>query len=126
MRWLVTGEARLQRRAEAASGKGQRHCSNIAAQARDRRARSPALGEIAARFNAPAAAGHAGSLRSGLGANTQAKSEGYKRSRNTRVFLVAVSPDESGEYALDWLMSELVEDGDEVIAMRVKDMSESG
>ncbi|BEI80992.1 hypothetical protein CcaverHIS002_0201520 [Cutaneotrichosporon cavernicola] len=27
----------------------------------------------------------------------QAKSEGYKRSRNTRVFLVAVSPDESGE-----------------------------
>jgi hypothetical protein len=59
-------------------------------------------------------------------ANTQAKSEGYKRSRNTRVFLVAVSPDESGEDALDWLMSELVEDGDEVIAMRVKDMSESG
>jgi nucleotide-binding universal stress UspA family protein len=55
----------------------------------------------------------------------QAKSEGYKRSRNTRVFLVAVSPDESGEDALDWLMSELVEDGDEVIAMRVKDMSES-
>ncbi|BEJ11695.1 hypothetical protein CspHIS471_0201550 [Cutaneotrichosporon sp. HIS471] len=55
----------------------------------------------------------------------QAKSEGYKRSRNTRVFLVAVSPDESGEYALDWLMSEMVEDGDEVIAMRVKDISES-
>jgi hypothetical protein len=41
------------------------------------------------------------------------------------VFLVAVSPDESGEDALDWLMSELVEDGDEVIAMRVKDMGES-
>lgn len=41
------------------------------------------------------------------------------------MFLVAVSPDESGEDALDWLMSELVEDGDEVIAMRVKDMGES-
>lgn len=37
-----------------------------------------------------------------------------------------MSPDESGEDALDWLMSELVEDGDEVIAMRVKDMSEAG
>lgn len=58
--------------------------------------------------------------------HSQAKSEGYKRSRNTRVFLVAVSPDESGEDALDWLMSELVEDGDEVIAMRVKDLSDAG
>ncbi|WOO82209.1 Universal stress protein A family protein [Vanrija pseudolonga] len=54
----------------------------------------------------------------------QTKSEGYKRSRNTRVFLVAVSPDESGEDALDWLMSELVEDGDEVVAMRVVEMGE--
>ncbi|ODN72887.1 hypothetical protein L202_08310 [Cryptococcus amylolentus CBS 6039] len=49
----------------------------------------------------------------------QAKSEGYKRSRNTRVFAVACSPDESGESALEWLMSELVEDGDEVVALRV-------
>jgi len=37
-----------------------------------------------------------------------------------------VSPDESGEDALDWLMSELVEDGDEIVAMRVKEMSEEG
>ncbi|TYJ52001.1 hypothetical protein B9479_007404 [Cryptococcus floricola] len=50
---------------------------------------------------------------------SQAKSEGYKRSRNTRVFAVACSPDESGESALEWLMSELVEDGDEVVALRV-------
>lgn len=57
---------------------------------------------------------------------SQTKSEGYKRSRNTRVFLVAVSPDESGEDALDWLMSELVEDGDEVVAMRVVEMGEEG
>lgn len=56
----------------------------------------------------------------------QAKSEGYKRSKNTRVILVAVSPDESGEDALDWLMSELVEDGDEIVAMRVKEMSDEG
>jgi hypothetical protein len=56
----------------------------------------------------------------------QAKSEGYKRSRNTRVFLVAVSADESGEDALDWLMSELVEDGDEVIGLRVIELDEGG
>ncbi|EIW71375.1 universal stress protein [Tremella mesenterica] len=54
----------------------------------------------------------------------QAKSEGYKRHRNTRVFAVAVSADESGEDALDWLMSELVEDGDEVVAIRVIELDE--
>ncbi|KAK1923641.1 hypothetical protein DB88DRAFT_491937 [Papiliotrema laurentii] len=54
----------------------------------------------------------------------QAKSEGYKRSRNTRVFAVAVSADESGEDALDWLMSELVEDGDEIVAIRVIELGE--
>jgi len=53
-----------------------------------------------------------------------AKSEGYKRSRNTRVFAVAVSADESGEDALDWLMTELVEDGDEVVAIRVIELDE--
>ena len=58
--------------------------------------------------------------------SVQAKSEGYKRSRNTRVFTVAVSADESGEDALDWLMSELVEDGDEVVAIRVIDIDEGG
>ena len=56
----------------------------------------------------------------------QAKSEGYKRSRNTRVFAVAVSADEAGDEALDWLMSELVEDGDEVVAIRVIELDEGG
>ncbi len=60
------------------------------------------------------------------GIREQAKSEGYKRSRNTRVFAVAVSADESGEDALDWLMSELVEDGDEVVAIRVIELAEGG
>ncbi|ORY34684.1 hypothetical protein BCR39DRAFT_514004 [Naematelia encephala] len=54
-----------------------------------------------------------------------AKSEGYKRSRSTRVFAVAVSADESGETALDWLMSELVEDGDEIVAIRVIDIDDA-
>lgn len=37
-----------------------------------------------------------------------------------------MSPDESGEDALDWLMSELIEDGDELVAMRVVDISDEG
>lgn len=56
----------------------------------------------------------------------QAKSEGYKRSRNTRVFAVAVSDNEAGEDALEWLMSELVEDGDEIVAIRVIELDEDG
>ena len=32
----------------------------------------------------------------------QTKSAGYKRTRNTRVYLCAASPDESGQQALDW------------------------
>ncbi|KAH8112841.1 hypothetical protein DFH11DRAFT_385683 [Phellopilus nigrolimitatus] len=48
----------------------------------------------------------------------QAKSEGYRRDRSTRVFLVAASPDESGIEALDWVMDSLVQDGDELIVFR--------
>lgn len=39
---------------------------------------------------------------------------------------MAVSPDESGDTALEWLMSELVEDGDEVVAIRVIEIDEGG
>ena len=46
------------------------------------------------------------------------KSDGYKRSRNTRVFLCAASPDESGREALDWSLESLVQDGDELIIFR--------
>ena len=42
------------------------------------------------------------------------------------MFAVAVSADESGEDALDWLMAELVEDGDEVVAIRVIELDEGG
>jgi hypothetical protein len=40
--------------------------------------------------------------------------------------MIAVSPDEAGEDALDWLMNELVEDGDEVVALRVLELDEDG
>ncbi|KAF8338762.1 uncharacterized protein EI90DRAFT_3144170 [Cantharellus anzutake] len=48
----------------------------------------------------------------------QAASEGYHKSRNTRVFLCAASADSSGMQALDWAMDSLVQDGDELIVVR--------
>ncbi|THU79260.1 hypothetical protein K435DRAFT_875682 [Dendrothele bispora CBS 962.96] len=46
------------------------------------------------------------------------KSDGYKRTRNTRVFLCASSPDESGREALDWALESFVQDGDEFVVFR--------
>lgn len=51
----------------------------------------------------------------------QVKSEGYRRTRNTRVFLCASSPDESGREALEWSLEYLVQDGDELIVFRGAD-----
>lgn len=56
--------------------------------------------------------------------SSQAKSDAYRRTRNTRVFMVAVSPDESGSEALEWLMESLIEDGDEIVAVRVIELDE--
>ncbi|KAI0826109.1 hypothetical protein BC629DRAFT_1276245 [Irpex lacteus] len=46
------------------------------------------------------------------------QSEGYARSKNTRVYLCAASPDESGSQALDWALDSLVQEGDELIVFR--------
>ncbi|KAJ7072963.1 hypothetical protein C8F01DRAFT_1012966 [Mycena amicta] len=46
------------------------------------------------------------------------KSAGYAHTRNTRVFLCAAGPDESGREALDWSLEGLVQDGDELIVCR--------
>ncbi|KAJ3711046.1 hypothetical protein C8R42DRAFT_596377 [Lentinula raphanica] len=48
----------------------------------------------------------------------RAKSAGYKRTRSTRVFLCASSPDESGREALDWALESFVQDGDEFVVFR--------
>ncbi|KAJ7108808.1 hypothetical protein C8R44DRAFT_635962, partial [Mycena epipterygia] len=48
----------------------------------------------------------------------QVKSEGYSRTRSTRVFLCAAGPDESGREALDWSLEALAQDGDELIVCR--------
>jgi len=47
-----------------------------------------------------------------------AESVGYTRSPQTRVFLCAASPDESGRQALDWALDSLVQDGDELVVFR--------
>ncbi|TBU25714.1 hypothetical protein BD311DRAFT_727300 [Dichomitus squalens] len=46
------------------------------------------------------------------------QSEGYTRTRSTRVFLCASSPDESGSQALEWCLESLVQDGDELVVFR--------
>ncbi|KAF8843545.1 hypothetical protein BDN67DRAFT_994978 [Paxillus ammoniavirescens] len=52
------------------------------------------------------------------------QSDGYARSRATRVFLCAASPDESGREALEWALECLVQDGDELIVFRGIDQEE--
>lgn len=54
------------------------------------------------------------------------KSDGYKRTRKTRVFLCAASQDESGQEALDWALECLVQDDDEFIVVRGFDAGELG
>lgn len=54
------------------------------------------------------------------------QSEGYSRTKNTRVFLCAASPDESGTQALDWALESLVQEGDEFIVFRGVDDADLG
>ncbi|KAG8900049.1 hypothetical protein FRB99_006281 [Tulasnella sp. 403] len=48
----------------------------------------------------------------------QVKSEEYRKTRNTRVYLCAASGDESGREALEWAIANLIEDGDELVVVR--------
>ncbi len=54
------------------------------------------------------------------------QSEGYSRTRSTRVFLCASSPDESGSAALEWCLESLVQDGDELVVFRGIDPDDFG
>lgn len=55
-----------------------------------------------------------------------AESVGYARTPQTRVFLCAASPDESGRQALDWALDSLVQDGDELVVFRGFDEEDLG
>jgi hypothetical protein len=48
----------------------------------------------------------------------QVKTDGYERTKATRVFLCASSPDTSGIQALDWALDALAQDGDELVVFR--------
>ncbi len=54
------------------------------------------------------------------------ENEGYSRNKNTRVFLCASSPDESGKQALEWALESLIQDGDELVVFRGADPDDLG
>jgi hypothetical protein len=48
-----------------------------------------------------------------------AKHDGYQSSRRSRTFMVGVDDNAYSDHALQWLLDELVDDGDEVVCVRV-------
>ncbi|KAK9426202.1 hypothetical protein SUNI508_12473 [Seiridium unicorne] len=48
-----------------------------------------------------------------------AKHDGYQSTRRSRTFMVGVDDNAYSDHALQWLLSELVDDGDEVVCVRV-------
>ncbi|KAK9447726.1 uncharacterized protein V1518DRAFT_420247 [Limtongia smithiae] len=51
----------------------------------------------------------------------QAKQDGYVYSRLSRTFLCGTDQNDYSEFALEWLIDELVDDGDEIVCLRVVD-----
>ena len=47
------------------------------------------------------------------------KHNGYKAGRRSRTFMVGADENAYSDYALQWLLDELVDDGDEVVCVRV-------
>jgi hypothetical protein len=45
--------------------------------------------------------------------------KGYQRRRRSRTFMVGVDEHAYSDYALQWLLDELVDDGDEIVCVRV-------
>ena len=54
------------------------------------------------------------------------KHAGYTYSRHQRVVLVAMDQNDYSEFALKWLVEEMVEDGDEIICLRVVEKEGKG
>ncbi|KAG0271587.1 hypothetical protein BGZ95_000590 [Linnemannia exigua] len=49
----------------------------------------------------------------------QARTDGWRRTRRSRTFLVGTDLNEYSSHALQWVMENMVEDGDEIVALRV-------
>lgn len=45
--------------------------------------------------------------------------KGYQAGRRSRLFMVGVDEHSYSDYAIQWLLDELVDDGDEIVAVRV-------
>ncbi|KAF9919346.1 hypothetical protein BX616_007070 [Lobosporangium transversale] len=52
----------------------------------------------------------------------QARTDKWKRAKNTRTFLVCTDLSDYSSHALQWVMENMVEDGDEIVALRVVPM----
>lgn len=48
-----------------------------------------------------------------------AKHKDYEYTRRSRTFLCGLDSNDYSEYALEWLIDELVDDGDEIVCLRV-------
>lgn len=51
------------------------------------------------------------------------KHEAYKYSRRSRSFIIGYNDDEYSKSAMEWLLDTMVDDGDEIVALRVIDPS---
>ena len=49
------------------------------------------------------------------------KHKGYQSTRRSRTFLCGADQNDYSDFALEWLMDELVEDGDEIVCLRAVD-----
>ncbi|KAG0248513.1 hypothetical protein BG011_010186 [Mortierella polycephala] len=49
----------------------------------------------------------------------QAKTDGWKRTKTSRTFLVGIDSNDYSAHALEWVMENMIEDGDEIVALRV-------
>lgn len=63
-------------------------------------------------------------LGEGTQANTSSltlnvRHQGYQAKRRSRTFMIGVDEHAYSDYALQWLLDELVDDGDEVVCVRV-------
>jgi hypothetical protein len=49
------------------------------------------------------------------------KHNGYRYQKRSRTFMVGIDENSYSDYALQWMLEELVDDGDEIVCLRVVD-----